>query len=176
MREDELRQKAHAVKVLVLDVDGVMTDGRAFYGSRGYQGLIFNIRDGAGIKYLRRIGIETALISGRTVDAVMTRAQEIGIEHVVRGAKVKLEAYEELKGRLGFEDGEAAYMGDDLPDLPVMRRVGLAVAVADARPEVREAADMVTEAAGGRGAVREAAEFIIKARGKWDQIMARYRE
>ena len=108
------------------------------------------------------------------MEAVLHRARTLGVEEVVQGAKVKLDGYEELRARLGFTDDEVCYVGDDLPDLPVMRRVGLAVAVGDARPEVREAAHLVTQAPGGAGAVRELAEFILKAQGKWADVLRRY--
>jgi len=172
--QDELAHKAQKVKWLVVDVDGVLTDGTAFYGHGGFEGVAFDIQDGAGIKYLKRLGIRTAIISGRTAHAVLYRARELGIDDVIQGAKVKNVAYEALKERLGFQDSEVCYMGDDLPDLPIMRRVGLAAAVSNARPEVREAADLVTSASGGRGAVRELAEFILKAQGKWGEILGRY--
>jgi len=157
-----------------MDVDGVMTDGRTFCGSGGLEGLLFHVHDGTGIKYLHRCGIKTAFMSGRSLEAVLHRARTLGVEEVVQGVKVKLDAYEKLRARLGFNDDETCYIGDDLPDLPVMRRVGLAVAVNDARPEVREAAHLVTQAHGGAGAVRELAEFILKVQGKWADVLRRY--
>lgn len=169
-------QKARKVRMVIMDVDGVLTDGRAFYGDAGFQGVFFSVHDGTGIKYLHRSGIRTAIISGRDVEAVRARAGTLGIEEVVQGAKVKLDAYEQIRGRAGLADDEMAYVGDDLPDIPVMRRVGLAVAVPNAVPEVIELADMVTERRGGDGAVRELAEFILKAQGKWQKILERYRE
>ena len=175
MRSDA-KEKAARVRMLVMDVDGVMTDGRALYGPGGFQALFFNIKDGAGIKYAKRAGLKTAIISGREVEAVMARAEELGVDYVKRGAKVKLVAYEELMTEAGLADEAVAYIGDDLPDLPVMRRAGLAMAPADAVAEVLAAADVVTEAAGGAGAVREAVELILRAQGQWDLIMERYRE
>ena len=174
--QDELAQKARNVKWLVLDVDGVLTDGKAFYGLGGFEGVSFDVQDGAGIKYLKRLGIRTAIISGRTAQAVLYRSRELGIDEVIQGAKVKIHGYQALKERLGFQDSEVCYMGDDLPDIPVMRRVGLAVAVSNARPEVRQLADVVTRASGGRGAVRELAELLLKAQGKWQDILNRYLE
>ncbi|MHC4481846.1 MAG: KdsC family phosphatase [Planctomycetota bacterium] len=171
----DVRQMARRIRMVVMDVDGVLTDGRAFYGPDGFQGLSFNVQDGTGVKYLHRCGVRTALISGRQVEAVRARAETLGIEDVVRGAKEKLEAYVALRERAGLEDEQIAYVGDDLPDLPVMRRVGLAVAVANAAPEVAEEADLVTERPGGSGAVRELAEFILKAQDNWEQILDRYR-
>jgi 3-deoxy-D-manno-octulosonate 8-phosphate phosphatase (KDO 8-P phosphatase) len=162
--------------MVVMDVDGVLTDGRILYDGSGRQGVLFNVRDGTGIKYLHRAGLKTGLITGRNSDAVRRRAETLGIEEVVQGAKVKMEAYEELRRRAGLADEEMAYVGDDLPDIPVMRRVGLAVAVPNAAPAVIELAHMVTRRAGGEGAARELAEFILKAQGAWDGIMERYRD
>ena len=160
--------------MVIMDCDGVLTDGRAIYVSGGVEALAFNIKDGTGIKYLQRAGIRTAILTGRDVEAVRARAQALGIEDVVQGAKVKLDGYEQMRARAALADEEIAYVGDDLPDIPVMRRVGLAVAVADAAPEVIAEAHLVTERRGGDGAVREVAEFILKAQGKWAEILQRY--
>ncbi len=167
-------ERAERVRMVIMDCDGVLTDGRAIYGSGGFEAVAFNVKDGSGIKYLHRAGLRTAILSGRDVEAVRVRAQVLDIEDVELGAKVKIEAYERILDRAGLRDEEVAYVGDDLPDLPVMRRVGLAVAVADAVPEVLAAAHLVTERRGGDAAVREVAEYILKAQGKWAQIMARY--
>lgn len=172
--ETDTREKLAAVKLVAMDVDGVLTDGRAYYGSNGEQGVFFNVHDGSGIKYLHRAGIRTAIISGRELEAISARAEVLGIELVFQGAKVKMEAYEELKRRAGLSDADICYVGDDLTDVPVMRAVGLAIAVANARDEVRELADIVTRAAGGDGAVREVSEMVLKASGKWDDILKRY--
>ncbi len=174
--DEQIERKLRAVRLVAMDVDGVLTDGRAFYGSAGVEGLLFNVQDGTGIKWLQRAGIQTALITGRTLEAVVARAEALGIPLVIQGAKVKLEAYEELKEKTGLSDDAICYIGDDLPDLPVMRRAGLPVAVPNARPEVRAAARLVTEARGGEGAVRELAELILKAQGKWQEITRRYFE
>jgi len=169
-------EKAAAIRLVVMDCDGVLTDGRAFYGSDGFEAVAFNVKDGSGIKYLHRSGIRTAILSGRNVEAVRTRADVLGIELVEQGAKVKIDAYERIIAQAGVTDGEVAYIGDDLPDIPVMRRAGLAVAVTDAAPEVIAAADLVTRRRGGKGAVRELAEFILRAQGKWEKILERYCE
>ncbi len=173
---EETQRKIRGMKLLALDVDGVLTDGTTFYGSGGFEGLSFNVQDGTAIKWLHRAGIETALITGRNLEAVTRRAEVLGTRHVIQGAKVKLEAYERLKRDAGLEDDVICYVGDDLPDIPVMRRAGLAVAVANARPEVRQIADIVTEAPGGRGAVRELAELILKTKGEWEKLTSRYYE
>ena len=174
--DQEACRNIRRIKLLIMDVDGVLTDGRALCGSGGFEGVFFNVRDGSGIKWLHRAGIQTALITGRQLDAVARRAEVLGIRHVVQGAKVKLDAYEQIKRETNLDDEAICYVGDDLPDIPVMKRVGLSVAVRSARPEVRHAADIVTEADGGDGAVRELAECILKAKGKWDEIVARYFE
>ncbi len=172
---DELtREKLLAIGLVAMDVDGVMTDGGAFYGSDGMAGVTFNVHDGAGIKYLQRAGIGTAIITGRAIDGVRARAEVLGIEHLFQDAKVKLIAYDQLKERTGLDDSRICFIGDDLPDVPVMRRVGLAVAVANARPEVREIAHVVTATRGGDGAVRELVELVLKTQGKWENILKRY--
>ena len=170
----EALEKARKVRLLIMDVDGVLTDGRVLFGPDGSQSVFFNVQDGSGVKYLRRAGIRIAILTGRHTEAVAARARMLGIEEVVQGAKVKLEGYESIRRRAELADAQIAYVGDDLPDLPVLRRAGLAVAVADAAPEVIEAADLVTQAQGGRGAVRELAEFLLKAQDQWGRIMARY--
>lgn len=161
---------------MAMDVDGVLTDGLAFYGSDGFEGLSFDVQDGSGIKYLQRNGIEIALITGRSVPAVRERAETLGIEYLYQGAKVKLDAYKDLKNRTGFTDQQIGYAGDDLPDIPLLRTVGLAVAVANAREEIKQLADIVTTAPGGHGAIREIAEIILKSRGTWESVLNRYFE
>ena len=163
-----------AIRAVICDVDGVLTDGSIYLGSDGQELKAFNAWDGAGIKYLLRSGIEVALLTGRHSEVVDRRAAELGIEHVRQGAKLKGPACDELLADLGIGEAEACYIGDDLVDIPVLRRVGYAVAVADARPEVRAIADYVTEAPGGRGAVRELAERLLKAQGRWPDIVRRY--
>ena len=174
--DEEVRRKLLAVELVAMDVDGVMTDGRAFYGADGMEGVLFNVHDGAGIKCLHRAGIGTAIITGRAIEGVRARAEVLGIEQVFQDAKVKLTAYDQLKERTGLDDSRICYVGDDLPDVPVMRRVGLAVAVANARPEVCGVAHIVTAARGGEGAVRELAELVLKTQGKWANILKRYFE
>jgi len=174
--DESLRRRLCDIRLVAMDVDGVLTDGRALYGSNGFEGLFFNVQDGSGIKYLHRAGVATALITGRTVPAVQTRADVLDIQHVYQGAKVKLEAYERMKADTGVGDAAICFIGDDLPDVPVLRRAGVAVAVANARPEVKSVAHVITAAAGGCGAVREVAEMILKARGDWEKLLKRYFE
>jgi 3-deoxy-D-manno-octulosonate 8-phosphate phosphatase (KDO 8-P phosphatase) len=160
--------------MLIMDVDGVLTDGSIYLGDWPGPAVAFNSLDGAGLKFLQRSGIRAAILTGRQSEGITQRASMLGIEDVVQNAKSKMAPYEALRDRAGLTDAEIAYMGDDLPDLPVMRRAGLSITVPNAPAEVREAADMVTQNTGGRGAVREAVEFVLKAQGKWEAILARY--
>lgn len=162
------------VRAVICDVDGVLTDGSILLAADGTEVKKFNCQDGAGIKYLVRCGIQVAFLTGRESPAVDHRARELGVQHVRQGAKQKLPAYEELLAAMGVKDAEVCFIGDDLPDLPPMRRAGYAVAVADAREEVRAAAHYVTHAPGGRGAVREVVDRLLKAQGKWADLLRRY--
>lgn len=161
---------------LICDVDGVLTDGRIILDSSGVETKAFHVRDGSGLKYWLRAGHQAALLSGRESPAVDRRAAELGLTLVEQGAKDKLPAFERLLKAAGCTADEAAFVGDDLPDLPVLRRAGFGVAVADAVAEFRSAADYTTQARGGHGAVREVVELLLKAQGKWAGILERYRE
>ncbi len=165
---------AEAVRAVICDVDGVLTDGGIVLCDDGTEAKRFHVWDGTGIKYLLRSGIEVAFLTGRESAVVVRRARELGVRHIRQGAKDKLPAYEELLAAMGVGDAEVCYVGDDLPDIPVMRRAGFAVAVGSAREEVRAVADHVTSAPGGQGAVRELAELILKAQDKWAALVARY--
>ncbi len=167
-----IRKKARGIKLLLLDVDGVLTDGRIVVDYRGRETKSFDVRDGQGIRLLERAGIEVGIISGRSSPAVNHRARDLGIKIVYQGIDDKVAAYEEIKRSSGLSDGAVAYIGDDLADLPLLRRVGLSIAVADGWSALESECDCVTGAAGGRGAVREVAEFLLKAQSKW-QIIAR---
>lgn len=162
------------IRLLLLDVDGVMTDGGIVYDGNGLETKVFNVKDGHGIKMLQRHGIEVGIITGRTSLVVDIRARELGIELVYQGALKKLESYLDVKRRTGFTDSQIAYVGDDVIDVPVMRRVVFAAAPADGLLEARNAAHYITSCAGGRGAVREVCDLILKGRGFWDDIAARY--
>jgi 3-deoxy-D-manno-octulosonate 8-phosphate phosphatase (KDO 8-P phosphatase) len=174
MIREEIRRKASKIKLLISDVDGVLTGGQIILDDKGTEYKVFNVRDGHGMKMLMRAGVDVALLTGRQSKVVEVRARELGIEHVIQGAIDKLPAYLELKDRLGMKDEEIAYIGDDNVDLPVMRRAGLSISVSDAEPYVKEAADMVTERKGGQAAVREAIDYILKARGDWDSVNSKY--
>jgi 3-deoxy-D-manno-octulosonate 8-phosphate phosphatase (KDO 8-P phosphatase) len=162
----QLDERARRVRLAVFDVDGVMTDGTLYIGPRGEEFKAFNILDGHGVKMLQSAGIATAIISGRSSEAVARRAAELAIAHVAQGCADKAAEFEALRARLGLEAEACAFVGDDLPDLAVMRRCGLAVAVANAAQAVKDAAHYVTRAHGGRGAVREFCEVVLRAQGQ----------
>lgn len=165
---------AEKVKLVILDVDGVLSDGGIIIDGNGFEHKRFNVYDGTGIKYLQRCGLEVALISGRYSEPTTVRARQLGIEIVHQRAVNKLDVLNDIRTKLGIREEEIAYMGDDLIDLPVLRIVGFPIAPANARPEVKQVAELVTKNAGGQGAVREAAEFILKAQNRWSQLVERY--
>jgi 3-deoxy-D-manno-octulosonate 8-phosphate phosphatase (KDO 8-P phosphatase) len=162
----DVEARARAVRLAIFDVDGVMTDGTLYIGGQGELCKAFNILDGHGVKMLQSAGVAAAIISGRSSDAVVRRASELSIAHVVQGAADKLAAFDALSARLGVAPAECAFVGDDLPDLPVMKNCGFAVAVANAVDEVKASAHYVTRASGGRGAVREFCELVLRAQGQ----------
>jgi len=172
--EDSLTSRARSVKLIVFDVDGVLTDGKITYSSSGEEMKSFHVRDGHAIKMAARAGLETALITGRSSRIVQIRAKELGIDHVYQGVKDKLPVLQDVMSSLELEPGEIAYLGDDVVDLPVILHAGLGCAVADAAFEVRERARMVLKSRGGEGAARELIIFILKAQGLWDGLMERY--
>ncbi|HEU4592678.1 MAG TPA: HAD-IIIA family hydrolase [Steroidobacteraceae bacterium] len=153
------------VRLLVLDVDGVLTDGRLYYGARGESLKVFHVRDGHGIKQAAAAGITLAIISGRKSAAVARRARELGIRHVTQGAGDKLAALTRLAKAQSVTLEQCACVGDDTPDVPMLQAAGVAIAVADAHPDARAVADLVTSCPGGRGAVREVCDWLLAARG-----------
>jgi 3-deoxy-D-manno-octulosonate 8-phosphate phosphatase (KDO 8-P phosphatase) len=169
-----LLQRARAVRLALFDVDGVLTDGRLWYGPEGETLKVFHTLDGHGLKMLAASGVATGLLSGRASPAVSHRARELGIAHALLGVGEKSGPYEALLATLGLEDAQVAFMGDDLPDLPVLRRCGLAVAVPGAVPAVKAAAHHVTTAPGGGGAVREVCELLMRAQGTLDAALGRF--
>ena len=171
----DIETRASRVRLLVLDVDGVLTPGQLLFGAEGEVLKVFHTQDGLGIAAARRAGLNTAVITGRHSEMVRRRCEELGFTAVRQAAADKVRCLEEILTDLGLAPEDAAYVGDDLNDLAVMARVGFAVAVANAVPEVRAAAHMVTGRRGGEGAVREVVEFIIKVQGKWEDIVAGYR-
>jgi 3-deoxy-D-manno-octulosonate 8-phosphate phosphatase (KDO 8-P phosphatase) len=160
----DIRKLAARVRLVVFDVDGVFTDGRLYYGADGQELKAFHVRDGQGIRSLLQHGIQVAVISGRSSPAVSRRMRELGIQHVFQGHDNKLPILEKLLQNLGLDAQQTACAGDDVTDLPLMQAVGLAIAVADAQPEVRDKAHWRTRARGGEGAVREVCDMIIAAR------------
>jgi 3-deoxy-D-manno-octulosonate 8-phosphate phosphatase (KDO 8-P phosphatase) len=170
-----LADRCAAIALLIVDVDGVLTDGGIIYGDDGVELKQFHVRDGSGLKLWQRAGKRAALISGRQSRVVEVRAAELGIAPVVQGAADKLPAYRQILADSGLRPEQVCFVGDDVPDLPVLRNCGLAVAVADACPEVRADAHYVTRAPGGRGAVRETVELILRGQGLWQDIVERYR-
>ncbi len=169
-----VRQKAKSIRMLIMDVDGVLTNGQIVYASDGQELKHFNVRDGFGIRLIQRVGIKTAVITARYSNIVTLRSRELKINEVYQNALKKLPAYEEILKTHQLTDEQVAYMGDDLVDLPILRRVGLAITVADAVPEVIQAVHHVTQSQGGQGAVREVVELILKAQGSWQAATARY--
>jgi YrbI family 3-deoxy-D-manno-octulosonate 8-phosphate phosphatase len=169
-----LSSRCAAVELLVLDVDGVLTDGSVVYADNGVELKSFHVRDGSGLKLWQMAGKRSAILTGRTSRVVDIRAAEVGVETVVQGVADKLPAFRQLLAATALRPEQVCYIGDDLPDLPVLRRSGLAVAVADACPEVREAAHHVTRACGGRGAVRETIELILRSQGHWQRLLERF--
>ena len=166
--------KARGIKLLALDVDGVLTDGKLYFGDTGEQLKSFSILDGLGVKLLADYGIQTAIITGRSSAIVAKRAAELNIAHVIQGREDKLRALEELLAQVNVPDTQAAYIGDDLPDLAAIKRCGFGAAVANAYPELKKHADWVCHNSGGCGAVREVADILLQANGHYAAAIARF--
>jgi len=172
----ELIKRAERVRLVLLDVDGVLTDGRIHVGADGADARAFFARDGLGVRLGQAGGLSFGIISGRRSEAVVLRASELEITEVHLGIRDKVACLDAILGRFGLAPSAVCYVGDDLVDLPVMRRVGLSAAPSDAAPEVLEAADFVASAAGGRGAVREVVDLLLCASRKWDKVTEQYRK
>jgi 3-deoxy-D-manno-octulosonate 8-phosphate phosphatase (KDO 8-P phosphatase) len=170
----ELSARARGLKWLLLDVDGVLTDGRLWFDSKGEIVKVFDVRDGLGIKLLTGAGIEVGILSARTSPIVAKRSRDLGLSEVLQGRENKLDAFRDFLSRHKLEASEVAYLADDLLDLAVLGACGFAAAPADAVPDVRSRVHYVTSAGGGRGAVRELAERLLTARGVWEQVVARF--
>lgn len=170
----QVLEKAKKLKLLILDVDGVLTDGRLFFDNEGTEYKCFHARDGHGIKLLQQTGVQVAVISGRRSNSVALRMKNLGIEHVFQGHENKQSAFAELLEKTGTTPEQVAHVGDDLLDLPIMMRVGLAIAVNDANFAVKERADWCTALPGGQGAVREVCDFIMQAQGNFDTVLNAY--
>jgi 3-deoxy-D-manno-octulosonate 8-phosphate phosphatase (KDO 8-P phosphatase) len=171
---NDIFEKARGIELVIFDVDGVLTDGSLFLGDDGQEYKTFHSRDGHGMVMLMESGVKIAIITGRTSNVVRIRMESLGIEYLFQGHRDKLPPYEELKSELGVADERIAYVGDDVVDLPVMRRVGLAVAVQDAHPLVRQHAHWQTPHGGGRGAARDVCEMIMEAQGSLQGMMEKY--
>jgi len=170
----QILAKARRLKLLILDVDGVLTDGRLFFDDKGKEYKCFHARDGHGIKLLRQTGVEVAVISGRKSNSVALRMKNLGIEHVYQGHENKNAAFYEILDKLTVKSGQVGYVGDDLLDLPIMTKVGLAVAVKDANFAVKQHADWCTQTKGGQGAVREVCDLIMQAQETFEGVLQNY--
>lgn len=174
LTHQELITKAQKLKLLILDVDGVLTDGKLFFDNDGNEYKSFHARDGHGIKLLKQSGVDVAIISGRKSNSVALRMKNLGIEYVYQGHENKISAFNEIIAKIGVSPEQVAHVGDDVLDLPLMVRVGLAIAVQDANFAVKQHADWCTELAGGCGAVREVCDFIMQAQGNFDAMLSAY--
>lgn len=169
-----MNQKLAGIKLLLLDVDGILTDGRIIYDNQGNELKAFDVKDGHGLKMVQRAGIKTGIITGRSSEVVKRRAEELGFDILYQGALRKLDPYMEILAEQGLTDDQVAYVGDDVVDLPVLRRVGFSATVADAVEDVIPLVDYVTKRSGGRGAVREICDMLLRASGQWDALTSRY--
>ncbi len=170
----DIQQKAAQIRLIIFDVDGVLTDGSLFMDDNGQEYKAFYSQDGHGMKMLQSTGVEIGIITGRRSRVVALRMESLGIRHLYQGNEDKLPAFEELTAKLGLDKEQIAYVGDDVIDLPIMRRVGLAIAVQDAHPLVKQHAHWETSAPGGRGAAREVCELLMNAQGMLDSVLSRY--
>ena|SRR5256885_7909601 len=170
----DIERRAARIKLLLMDCDGVLTDGRITLLENGDDQKSFHVRDGHGLVLLHRAGLHSGIISGRTSSAVVRRAHDLGIRFVRQGALDKIAVYEALLAEAGIEESEIAFIGDDVTDIPLMQRAEFAVAVSDAVPETRAVAHYITQLPGGFGAVREVCELILKSQGRWAELMQKY--
>ncbi len=170
----DILERAAQIRLVIFDVDGVLTDGSLFLGDDGQEYKAFHSRDGHGMKMLQETGVEIGIITGRSSQVVEYRMNNLGIRHVYQGKLDKLPAYDELVAKLGLVPQQVAYVGDDVVDLPVLRRSGLALAVQDAHPLVKQHAHWISEHGGGRGAAREVCEFIMRAQGTLERQLLKY--
>ncbi len=166
--------KLKDIKLLLLDVDGTLTDGGIIYNDAGSEIKVFNAKDGLGIRLLMDAGIRVGIVTGRRSKALRYRCKDLGISDIFDGVRDKAQIFDTIVEKTGISPENVAAMGDDLPDLPLLRRVGVAIAVADAAEAVRRSAHLVTHSGGGRGAVREVCEAILKAQQRWDAVLQRF--
>ena len=170
----DILEKASRIKLVIFDVDGVLTDGSLFLADDGQEYKAFNSKDGFGMRLLQDAGIDIGIITGRESQLVKLRMKELGVSYVMQGRREKGPALDEMMELTGLSLDEIAYVGDDVVDLPIMCRVGFSVAVQDARPVVKKHAHWITESVGGRGAGRDVCELILEAHGKWDDCIEKY--
>lgn len=174
MLKKKIREKLKKIKILILDVDGVLTDGKIVMDYKGRELKNFDVRDGHGLILLQRYCIKVVLLTGRKSDVVISRARDLGITEVYQRALNKKEIFEKILHKHNISAEAAAFLGDDIVDIPVLKRVGFSAAVADALDVVKKSVDYVTKSDGGQGAVREVCELILQAQGRWPEIAARY--
>ncbi|MDH3257854.1 MAG: HAD-IIIA family hydrolase [Deltaproteobacteria bacterium] len=175
-RREKSKEMTKQIELFLMDVDGVLTDGRIVYGPGKSEWKFFDVKDGHGIKLMQRAGIRVGIITGRKSDVVARRSSELGIEFVFQGQFDKIAALSKIMKKTGFGWEKIAYVGDDIVDIPVLRRVGFAATVQDAVQEVKEVAHYVSQKPGGRGAIREIIEYILKNKGLWDTLVSKYFE
>lgn len=173
---ESIFNKAKQVKLVIFDVDGVLTNGTLIYGPNGTESKMFHVHDGMGMRLLLKTGVEIAIITARSSDVVAKRMQDLQVKYVFQGCTDKVIAYDELKQKLNINDHEIAYVGDDLPDLPLLRRVGLAISVPNAPKFIQQYATWITQAKGGKGAAREVCELLMQAHGTYEQTINAYFE
>lgn len=174
IKNSDAWEKAKQVQLLILDVDGVLTDGRIVIDDRGIESRFFNVKDGHGLKLLMRGQIQVVFLSGRESEATRLRAVELGVSKVYQNIHNKIEAYQQIIEENGLKDHQVGYVGDDLVDLPILKRAGFSAVVSDSVNEIKPFADYITERKGGKGAVREISDFILKSQGKWEEVTGRY--
>jgi 3-deoxy-D-manno-octulosonate 8-phosphate phosphatase (KDO 8-P phosphatase) len=174
MKTITLPNKLKDIQLLLLDVDGVLTDGSIIYSDEDSETKVFNVKDGFGLKLVMAAGIKVGLVTGRTSRALHRRCRDLGIRYIYDGVQQKAPLLDKIITETGVGAANTAFIGDDLPDLPLMRRIGLSIAVADAHEVVRDYSDWITSAPGGRGAVREVCDALLKARGDWEKMMEHY--
>lgn len=169
-----LNEKCKNIKLILLDVDGVLTDGSIIFGESNQELKIFNVKDGLAIKLAQKGGIKIGTITGRTSEAVKKRADELAIKILYQGQPDKLKVYQQIKNDLGLKNDQIAYVGDDLSDLKLLQKVGFSITVNDACDEVKAEVDYITKCPGGKGAIREVIELILKRQGKWEALIQKY--
>ena len=172
--ENSIERRASRIKLLLMDCDGVLTDGRLLLMASGEEQKLFNVRDGLGLELWRQAGLKSGIISGRRSIAVERRAKELRIDYLRQGSVDKVRDFQALQTLAGMDEKEVAFVGDDLNDIPLLRQAELGIAVADAVPELKQVAHFVTKAVGGNGAVREAIELILRAQGRWHEVIEKY--